>query len=161
QQRLGRDAAPVQADAAEIRLLDDCGLEAELCRTDRGDIAARTGADDDDVEGCVGHDCSRSLYAAVVPCARRLKITTLSRHSSRITTAMPAMAISAIGPHMFRERASPEKNAAEIKSIPSGLIARSVASRIDIQAHCVRTINPAPDLAPLTPSSSRDSRSAP
>ena len=55
QQRLGRDAAPVQADAAEIGFLDDRGLEAELRGADRGDIAAGPGADDDDVEGCVGH----------------------------------------------------------------------------------------------------------
>src|SRR5260370_26240030 len=55
QQRLGRNAAPVQADAAEIGFLDNRGLEAELRRADRGDIAAGAGADDDDVEGCVGH----------------------------------------------------------------------------------------------------------
>jgi hypothetical protein len=30
QQRLGRDAAPVEADAAEMLALDDCRLEAEL-----------------------------------------------------------------------------------------------------------------------------------
>ena len=60
QQRLGRDAAPVQADAAEIGFLDDRGLEAELGGADRGDVAAGAGADDDDVEGCVGHGyCAR------------------------------------------------------------------------------------------------------
>ena len=56
QQRLGRDAAPVQADAAEMIALDDGGLEAELRRADRGDIAAGTGADDEKVEGSVSHD---------------------------------------------------------------------------------------------------------
>src|SRR5215218_4983809 len=61
QQRLGRDTAPVQADAAEIGFFDDRGLEAELRRADRSDIAAGPGADDDDVEGCVGHaTCSFS-----------------------------------------------------------------------------------------------------
>ena len=55
QQRLGRDAAPVQADAAEIGFLDDRGLETELRRTNGGDVAAGAGADDDDVEGCIGH----------------------------------------------------------------------------------------------------------
>ena len=50
QQRLGRDAAPVQADAAQIFALDDGGLEAELRRADGADIAARPRADDDDVE---------------------------------------------------------------------------------------------------------------
>jgi hypothetical protein len=54
QQRLGRDAPPVEADAAEIGALDDRRLEAELRRADRGDIASRAGADDDDVEG-FGH----------------------------------------------------------------------------------------------------------
>ena len=44
-----------EADAAEIVALDDRGLEAELRRADRGDIAARARADDDDVETGVGH----------------------------------------------------------------------------------------------------------
>ena len=35
--------------------LDDRGLEAELRGADRGDIAARAGADDDDVETRVSH----------------------------------------------------------------------------------------------------------
>ena len=64
QQRLGRDAAPVQADAAEIGSLDDRGLEAELRRADRGDIAAGAGADDDDVEGSVSHGYSLVLIVA-------------------------------------------------------------------------------------------------
>ena len=51
QQRLGRDAAPVEADAAEQLALDDRGLEAELRRADRGDIAAGPGAEDDEVVG--------------------------------------------------------------------------------------------------------------
>ena len=55
QQRLGRDAAPVRADAAEEIALHDRGLEAELRGADRGDIAAGPGADDDDVEGGVSH----------------------------------------------------------------------------------------------------------
>ena len=54
QQRLGRNASPVQANAAEPRALDDRGLEAELRCADRGDVAAGAGADDDDVEG-FGH----------------------------------------------------------------------------------------------------------
>jgi len=33
-------------------------LQAKLRRSNRGDIAARPGADDDHVEGCVGHGCS-------------------------------------------------------------------------------------------------------
>jgi len=63
QQRLGRDASPVVADAAEIGLLDDSGLEAKLRRADRGDVAAGARADDDDVEGGVGHvTCSFSSW---------------------------------------------------------------------------------------------------
>src|SRR5260370_568300 len=49
QQCLGRDAAPVEADAAQIVALYDRGPEAELGGADRGHIAARAGADDDDV----------------------------------------------------------------------------------------------------------------
>ena len=48
-QCLGRDAAPVEADAAEILALDDRGLEAELRGADGGDIAAGTGAEDDEI----------------------------------------------------------------------------------------------------------------
>src|SRR4029077_9289039 len=66
QQRLGRDAAPVQADAAEIGFLDHRGLEAELGCTDRRDISAGTGADDDDVEGCVGHGYALVFIVATI-----------------------------------------------------------------------------------------------
>src|SRR5262245_23968600 len=59
QQRLGRDAAPVETDAAEIGTLDDRGSKAELRRADRGHIAARSGADNDDIEGGVSHARAR------------------------------------------------------------------------------------------------------
>ena len=50
EQRLGRNAAPVQAGAAERGLpLDDGGLQAELRGADRGDVPAGSGADDDEV----------------------------------------------------------------------------------------------------------------
>src|SRR5271170_7220038 len=55
EQRLGRDAAPVETDAAEIIALDDGGLEAELRGADGADIAARARADDDDVEIRLSH----------------------------------------------------------------------------------------------------------
>src|SRR4029077_11383692 len=58
QQRLGRDAAPVEADAAEMLALDDRRLHAELRRPDRRDITAGAGADDDEIEGCIGHSGS-------------------------------------------------------------------------------------------------------
>ena len=50
EQRLGRNAAPDQAGAAErLLLLDDGHLLAELRGADRGDVAARAGADHDDI----------------------------------------------------------------------------------------------------------------
>jgi hypothetical protein len=54
QQRLGGDAAPVQADAAQILTLDDGRLQTQLAGADGGDIAARAGADHDEVE--FGHE---------------------------------------------------------------------------------------------------------
>ena len=54
QQRLGRDAAPVEADAAQILALDDRGLQAELRRADGSDIAAGAGTEDDEIVW-VGH----------------------------------------------------------------------------------------------------------
>ena len=60
EQRLGRDAADVEAGAAEAGLalpvlpvVDADGLEAELRGADGGDVAARAGADDGDVETVV------------------------------------------------------------------------------------------------------------
>ena len=50
EQRLGRDAAPVETDAAEMLALDDRGLEAELGGADRGDIAAGPRADHGEIE---------------------------------------------------------------------------------------------------------------
>ena len=50
EQRLGRDAAPVEAGAAEHRrALDDRGLQPELRGADRGDVAAGARSDHDDV----------------------------------------------------------------------------------------------------------------
>src|SRR6185312_1747830 len=61
QQRLRRDAADVEAGAAEGRhLLDHRGFQAELHRADRADIAAGAGADDDEI---VGHHKSRTIRA--------------------------------------------------------------------------------------------------
>ena len=55
QQRLGRDAAPVEADAAEILALHHAGLHAQLGGPDRGDIATGTAAEDDDIEILISH----------------------------------------------------------------------------------------------------------
>ena len=52
QQRLRRNAADIEAGAAMgLALLDDGGLEAELRCPDGADIAAGTGADDDEIVG--------------------------------------------------------------------------------------------------------------
>jgi hypothetical protein len=52
QQRLGRDAADVEAGAAVGGpLLDHGDLEAELAGADGADVAAGAGSDDDEVEG--------------------------------------------------------------------------------------------------------------
>ena len=51
QQRLGRNAADVEADAAEHRpALDQRDLQAEVGGTERGRVAAGAGAEHDDVE---------------------------------------------------------------------------------------------------------------
>jgi hypothetical protein len=50
QHRLGRDAAPVRADATEFRPLDDGDPQAVLGRPDRGHLTAGTRADHDQVE---------------------------------------------------------------------------------------------------------------
>ena len=49
QQGLGGNAAPVEADAAEMLALDDGRLEAKLRRADRRDIAAGPAADDENI----------------------------------------------------------------------------------------------------------------
>ena len=58
QQRFGRDAAPIETDAAEIFAFDDSDFEAELCGSDRGDVAAGTRANDQNIEGTIGHGIS-------------------------------------------------------------------------------------------------------
>src|SRR5262249_47558437 len=47
EQRLGRDAAPVETDPTELCALDACGLQLELRGADRGDVAAGSRADHD------------------------------------------------------------------------------------------------------------------
>ena len=67
EQRFRRNAAPVEARAAERRLaLDDRGFQAELRGANGGDVAAGAGADDDDIKrGVVGsEDIRTSLLRA-------------------------------------------------------------------------------------------------
>ena len=54
QQRLGRDAAPIEADAADLVAVEADDVLAELTQPNRGVVTARARADDDcvDVDGC-------------------------------------------------------------------------------------------------------------
>jgi hypothetical protein len=52
---LGGNAAPVEARAAELILLDHGGLEAELRGSDRRHVASGAGADDDDLIAGFAH----------------------------------------------------------------------------------------------------------
>ena len=61
QQRLGGNAAPVEADAAEMLALHDRRLEAELRRPDCGDVAAGPAADDDHVIAVSHFEASRQV----------------------------------------------------------------------------------------------------
>ena len=71
QQRLGRDAADIEAGAAEGRALLDHGhLHAELGGADRRHIAARSGADHDEIEGFVCHDATPPLQPCHPSAAR-------------------------------------------------------------------------------------------
>ena len=63
QQRLGRDAADVQAHSPPVAFLDDAGLQAELGGTDGGNVATGTGAEHADVV-FVGHGAYSSAPAA-------------------------------------------------------------------------------------------------
>src|SRR5690348_813788 len=65
QQRLGRNAAPIETDAAEIVALDDSRLKSELGGANGGNIAAGAGANDEDVERSIRHAGLRSWVAGV------------------------------------------------------------------------------------------------
>src|SRR5688572_7124375 len=49
QQRLGRDAAPVEADAAKLFALDDRSLQTQLAGANGGNIPSRARTKDDEV----------------------------------------------------------------------------------------------------------------
>src|SRR5690606_15985159 len=55
QQRLRRNASPVEADAAQMLALHDCRLESELRRPDGGNISARSRTDHQYVERSISH----------------------------------------------------------------------------------------------------------
>src|SRR4030088_765628 len=73
QQRLRRDAADIEAGAAEgLVLLDDRGFQAQLRRADRAHIAARAGADHDDIIG--SHD-ERTPHHSPCPASTSLSVS--------------------------------------------------------------------------------------
>jgi hypothetical protein len=55
QQRLGGNAAPVQADAPKMFAFDNRDLQAQLACPDGGHIAPRPGTDHDHVEALIRH----------------------------------------------------------------------------------------------------------
>ena len=57
EQGLGRNAAPVEADPAQMFPFHHAGLHAELGRANRGDVTSRSAAENGDVEGMPGHGC--------------------------------------------------------------------------------------------------------
>ena len=68
QQRLGRDAADIEAGAAERAALLDAGhLEPELGRLDRGHVAARPAADDHQIVPRLAHDPTPPIGASRLP----------------------------------------------------------------------------------------------
>ena len=56
EQRLGRDAAAVEARAADLVLVDEGDLQAELGRAEGGGVAAGSGAEHDEIEVVGGAD---------------------------------------------------------------------------------------------------------
>ena len=70
QQRLRRNAADIEAGAAEGRvLLDHRHLHAELRGADGADIAAGAGADDDEIVGGIEIEEHFRTHKASMPCA--------------------------------------------------------------------------------------------
>lgn len=65
QQRLGGDAADVQADAAPVLLLDDGDPLAQLRGTDRGHVSAGARTEDNDVEALVLLDHEDFLFGVL------------------------------------------------------------------------------------------------
>ncbi len=57
-ERLGGDAADIEAGAARLAFFDDDGVDAELSGADGADIAARAGADDEKLADDLFHGLS-------------------------------------------------------------------------------------------------------
>jgi hypothetical protein len=68
QQRLGRDAADVEAGAPEVALLDQAHGQPELGRPERAGVATGAGTEDENVEVGIGHESH--------PCTSRQRVHT-------------------------------------------------------------------------------------
>ncbi len=86
QQRLGRDAADVEARAAICgALLDDRHFHAELRRADGAHIAARPAADDDQIIAGPAIDPSQLQDKAL-----RILEAFLNPHTGNVTASLPS-----------------------------------------------------------------------
>jgi hypothetical protein len=86
---LGRDAAAVEARPADLVLVDERHLEPELGRPERGGVAARAGAEDDEVEGvgrADGHAvrCLGWAAARARPAAGRASGSSVASYAARL-----------------------------------------------------------------------------
>ena len=84
QQRLGRDAAPVEADAAEQFALHDGDLESQLRPANRGDVATRPAAQNDEII-LVGHGNSLFNPTDVDRVDRSPGVKNMLRRTARAT----------------------------------------------------------------------------
>jgi hypothetical protein len=125
QQRLGRDAAAVQARAAQLGLVDQRYGEVELGSAQGGRVAAAAGAEDDDVEGFAvrlahvdssGHIRRRVGHTkeTVTVCPRHL-VTYRSHRCSQVPTGVPRRRTLAgierkeLAVAWFRRRTAPQR----------------------------------------------------
>ena len=86
EQRFGRDAAAVQAGAARLAPLDHGDPFAQLCRAERGLVAAGAGADDDEL--IISHSVS-FLLRAMPPFSRRHCVFFIARTNSAGSCCAP------------------------------------------------------------------------
>ncbi len=89
QQRLRRDAAPVEADAAHVLALDDGDREAELRGADGTDVAPRPRADHDDIERPARHVASCRVLRGRTLCETSLGDNGVPVAQAAATSSMP------------------------------------------------------------------------
>ena len=99
QQRLGRDAADVEADTAPVLLLDDPDGLAELGGADRGDVPTGAGTEDEDIEvGHVAHTASLVASAGLIAHARTTlpRVTLYAAYGTNLDPAPDERALPAL-----------------------------------------------------------------